>query len=174
MVTKARIAKSNPSFLVHISGISLNQIGKFCQRLQWSRWNTRHVTALLWYLNSGPIWYAFFVGTKVDRNAFQVKCMCCNYGLKADFRNANKPTCRDQTFMCSLIVPSQKSWRDVVLYTNLCFFYLWTFKQNNTVQLLHPPAFFVSFLGEPRGSPGGHLVRLGIRWLRPWLFLIKS
>ncbi len=44
-----------------------------------------------------------------------------------------------------------------------------TFKQNNTVQLLHPPDFFVSFLGELRGSPGGHLVRLGIRWLRSWL-----
>ncbi len=30
-----------------------------------------------------------------------------------------------------------------------------TFKQNYTVQLLHPPDFFVSCLGKPRGSPGG-------------------
>ncbi len=57
-----------------------------------------------------------------------------------------------------------------MLYTNSCgCTFKERFKQNNTVQLLHPPDFFVSFLGEPRGSPGGHLVCLRIRWLRTWL-----
>ncbi len=32
-------------------------------------------------------------------------------------------------------------------------YFLRTFTQNNTVQLLHPPDVFASFLGEPRGSP---------------------
>ncbi len=88
-----------------------------------------------------------------DRGKLLIAKFCLIIGT-TPLRKAAKP-----------IVPSQKSWRDIVLFTNLCLSFLRTLKQNNTVQLLHPPGFFVSFLGEPRPSPGG----LGIRWLWTWL-----